>query len=68
MTKFNAGLQLAAETGKTWCVMFRPLTVAAQSSYAALRLRLEPVPGGVTVHLLKQRSSRLVAPFTLRWH
>lgn len=66
--KIQRRLQLAAETGKTWCVLFRPLAAAAQSSYAALRLHLEPTAHGVTIHILKQRGSRPVSPFLLRWH
>lgn len=65
--KIQRRLQLAADHGQTWGVVFRPASAANQASYAALRLRLDPVPGGITVHLFKQRGMRPIAPFTVRW-
>jgi len=41
-------LQLAAESGGTWGIVFRPERYAAQASPAPCRLRLEPAPGAVS--------------------
>ena len=61
-------LQLAAETGLTWGVVFRPAQRASQPSPAPLRLEIEalaePLPGapgrlpGVRVKLRKARGAR----------
>jgi hypothetical protein len=49
-------LQLAAEEGRAWGVLFRSPGSTPQSSPAALRLALEPAPDdGLTVHVLKRR-------------
>ena len=48
-------LQLAAEAGDCWGVVFRPPALAQQASPAALRLRVALAPGGVSVEVLKQR-------------
>jgi len=49
-------LQLAAETGKSWGILFRSTWAATQSSPAALRLRLDPTQsGGMSVRVLKRR-------------
>lgn len=48
-------LQLAAERGGAWGVLFRGQSAAAQASPAALRLRLAPAPGGVQVEVFKRR-------------
>ena len=48
-------LALAAEKGGCLTVLFRPSSCAARPSAAALRLRLDPSPGGVTVEVLKGR-------------
>ncbi len=50
-------LQLAAEAGRSWGVMFRPLPGAAQASPAAVRVQLDPQAGGLVVHLLKRRGA-----------
>lgn len=50
-------LQLAAETGQSWGVLFRPLAAAAQASPAMLRLELEPRESGLGVRFLKARSA-----------
>ena len=48
-------LQLAAEAGDCWGVLFRPGERREQPSPAALRLALEPRPRGVGVRVLKRR-------------
>lgn len=48
-------LQLAAESGDTWAVLFRPAPSPGDASPAALRLQLEPVAGGLAVEVLKCR-------------
>lgn len=60
-------LQLAAEAGNSWAVVFRPLSEAQSLSPAALRLKLEPLSASgrtLAVQILKRRggapSSRLV--------
>ena len=67
-------LQLAAETGATWGVVFRPPRFAAQSSPALLRLRLDASGDGqigshgslrseIDVTLLKARGARCGARY-----
>jgi len=60
-------LQLAAEAGNSWAVVFRPLSAAQSLSPAALRLKLEPLSASgrtLAVQVLKRRggapSSRIV--------
>lgn len=60
-------LQLAAETGRAWGVLFRPAHAAQQRSPAALRLRLEPVANGLAVHILKRRGGPVGRPVVLDW-
>jgi len=48
-------LQLAAERGRTLGVLFRPRQAARESSYATLRMTLEPSAHGVRVTLLKSK-------------
>ncbi|HEY0294807.1 MAG TPA: translesion DNA synthesis-associated protein ImuA [Bordetella sp.] len=55
-------LQLAAQSGDALFVVVRPLAAAAQASAAPLRLALAPVPGGVSVRILKRRGSVCDAP------
>ena len=50
-------LKLAAETGGTLAVLFRPERCRTQSSPAALRLLLEVTPGGLELTVLKGRGS-----------
>lgn len=50
-------LQLAAETGRCWGVLFRPLPGAAQASPAAVRVKLDADDQGLSVHLLKRRGA-----------
>ena len=58
-------LQLAAEAGRSWCVLFRPARDVGQRSPAALRLGLEPAADGVTVHVIKRRGAPLNRPLRL---
>lgn len=54
-------LQLAAEAGRTWGLLFRPERHARQPSAAPCRLLLEPVPAAteeLRVTLLKARGGR----------
>lgn len=54
-------LQLAAETGRTTALLFRPAPAAVQPSTAALRLRLSAGHGGdLQIDLLKARGGRPV--------
>ncbi|MGA7181046.1 MAG: translesion DNA synthesis-associated protein ImuA [Thiobacillaceae bacterium] len=55
-------LQLAAETGRAWGVLFRPGCAAQERSPAALRLRLEPIANGLAVHILKRRGGPVGKP------
>lgn len=48
-------LQLAAQSGRAWGVLFRPVTCARLSSPAALRLLLERAGPGLSVRVLKCR-------------
>lgn len=49
-------LQLAAEAGRAWCILFRPLKAAQERSSAALRLGLEPATDGrLAIRFLKRR-------------
>lgn len=50
-------LQLAAEASQAWAVVLEPLSAAAQTSPAALRLQLAPTDEGLAVHLLKRRGA-----------
>jgi hypothetical protein len=51
-------LQLAAESGDAWCVLFRPPGVAGRSSPAALRLAVKADGDHLIVNVLKCRGSR----------
>lgn len=48
-------LQLAAEHGRTWAVVFLPPSAAGNGSPAALRLHLAPTREGLEVKVLKCR-------------
>lgn len=61
-------LQLAAETGRTWGVLFRPATAAQERSPAALRLRLEATAGGLAVHIIKRRGGQVSKPVVVNLH
>lgn len=58
-------LQLAAETGHTMGLLFRSAWAATQSSPAALRLRLESIPGAIDVRVLKRRGGWPTGPVRL---
>ena len=51
-------LQLAAEAGSCWAVLFRPASFIRDSSPAALRIHLQPGPGSVRLDIVKNRSGR----------
>ena len=55
-------LQLAAEAGNAWGLLFRPEHMARQSSPAALRLRVTREPRGVVVNILKRRGGWAAGP------
>lgn len=56
-------LQLAAERGRCWGVLFRPLRFAERPSPAALRLKVGVAPQGVAVQVLKGRGGQGTIPF-----
>lgn len=59
-------LQLAAETGRSWCVLFRSLKAAQERSTATLRLGLEPgADGRLALHVLKRRGGPVSKPLLL---
>ncbi len=58
-------LQLGAETGHTFGVLFRHASAAEERSPAALRLRLEATPKGLAVHILKRRGGHMSRPVVL---
>ena len=60
-------LQLAAETGKTWGLLFCQRRNAPSGSTAALRLKVEPTYEGVAVEILKRRGGWPVRPLQLRF-
>ncbi len=55
-------LQLGAEAGKAWGVLFRSANAAQERSTAALRLRLEATASGLAVHILKRRGRQASRP------
>jgi hypothetical protein len=61
-------LQLGAETGRAWGVLFRSARAAEERSPAALRLRLEATVDGLAVHILKRRGGHLARPVLLDLH
>lgn len=58
-------LQLAAGTGDTWGVLFRPERMAAEPSPAVLRLRVQAAAQGMSVHILKRRGAGASGPVWL---
>lgn len=50
-------LQLAAETGRSWGILFRPEAEGAETSPAAVRVRLEAHDHQLAAHLLKRRGA-----------
>ncbi len=61
-------LQLGAETGRAWGVLFRSASAAQQRSPAALRLRLEATADGLSVHILKRRGGHVSKPVVVDLH
>jgi hypothetical protein len=55
-------LQLGAESGRAWGVLFRSASARQEHSPAALRLRLEATANGLAVHILKRRGAHLSKP------
>ena len=51
-------LQLAAEAGQCWAVLFRPLDAGRQRSSAALRMRLTATDEQTRIEILKCRGGR----------
>ncbi|OJZ21698.1 MAG: SOS cell division inhibitor SulA [Thiobacillus sp. 65-29] len=58
-------LQLAAETGRAWGVLFRHARLATERSPAALRLLLEPASEGLAVRVLKRRGGPVNRPLVV---
>jgi len=58
-------LQLAAEEGNTWGILFRTRAAEKEASPAALRLRLEADDNGLAVHVLKRRGAWATGPVHL---
>jgi hypothetical protein len=61
-------LQLGAESGRAWGVLFRSASAAQQRSTAALRLRLDATANGLAVHILKRRGGYLGKPVMVNLH
>ncbi|MFQ5547214.1 MAG: translesion DNA synthesis-associated protein ImuA [Woeseia sp.] len=51
-------LQLAAGTGQSWAIAFRPLDALSRPSAAALRVQLIPGEKGTSLRILKSRGGR----------
>lgn len=58
-------LQLAAEAGHAWGVLFRHARAAQDRSPAALRLVLEPAANGLSVRILKRRGGPVSQPLVV---
>lgn len=58
-------LQLGAETGQTWGVLFRPASAASTRSPAALRLWLDARGSDIVVRILKRRGGPLDKPLRI---
>ncbi len=61
-------LQLGAESGRAWGVLFRSASAAQERSTAALRLRLEATAYGLAVHIFKRRGGYLSKPVMVNLH
>jgi hypothetical protein len=61
-------LQLAAETGGSLGILYRPTDAAREHSPAALRLRLRPSAKGLAVHIHKCRGGRAGVNLQLPLH
>ncbi len=60
-------LQLAAQAADMLCWLLRPLTAAAESSPAPLRIALHPLAGGIRLDIRKRRGPQCAAPLDLHW-
>lgn len=60
-------LQLAAEAGSAWAMVFRPPAALRESSPAALRLRMFADRGKRRLHILKVRGGRPAVLDGLQW-
>jgi hypothetical protein len=58
-------LAVAAEAGRAFVALWRPLEAARESTPAPLRLALEPAAGALAVRILKRRGAPLAAPLVL---
>ncbi len=58
-------LQVAAKSGDTLMVLFRPLAAAADASPAELRIALRPVANGVSVEIVKRKGPSLGTAITI---
>jgi len=58
-------LQLAAEAGRCWALLLRPLDAAERPSPAALRLAVEAEDDGLRVRIIKGRGGRPAEPLHL---
>lgn len=58
-------LQLGAESGNAWGILFRSASAAQERSTASLRLRLEATTNGLAVHILKRRGGQVSKPVLL---
>jgi len=61
-------LQLGAESGRAWGVLFRSASAAQNRSTAALRLRLEATSDGLAVYILKRRGGYVSKPVMVNLH
>lgn len=59
-------LQLAAEAGQSWGVLFRSEKMADQASPAAVRLHIKPETDGVSLSVLKRRGGWHTGPIHVR--
>ncbi|WP_297526633.1 translesion DNA synthesis-associated protein ImuA [Thiohalobacter sp.] len=58
-------LQLAAEAGNCWGILFRPLAAADRPSPAAVRLQVTRVPEGLQLQVLKRRGGWAAGPLAI---
>jgi hypothetical protein len=58
-------LAVAAEAGRAWVALFRPLQAAQESSPAALRIALQPDGDALSLRILKRRGAPAAAPLRL---
>lgn len=59
-------LQLAAEAGQAWGLLYRSPQTATTASPAALRISLQSAAEGLSVRILKRRGGSATAPITLK--